>query len=322
METLDPVCRFRRMRYLMGCLVEIETTAHPRGRAEEAVEAAFFEMRRIENLISIFKGASILSKVNQQASHIPVEVPDEVFALLENTLSLSDLTEGHFDPTTLPLTELWKRAAKRAELPTPRDIREALAKVGHGQVELDRRRHAVYFHRRGMKMDLGALGKGCAVDKAIQVLRKHEIHEALVTTGSTVFSLGDEITHFGVTHPLRPDEIMTAVELRNNSVSTSASYERFLKISGKKYGHMINPFSGFPVGGNVLSVSVISDSALRADALSTALFVSGFRKAASLLEKFPGAEAVVIAKKRFRILPEVVRLRAGTETMPRRDRRL
>lgn len=271
----------KRVRYLMGCFVEIQAAAQTEKAAAGAVEAAFREMKRIENLLSRFKPESVISQINRRASTRPLRIPDEVFSLLRLAKKYSELSDGFFDITTLPLTELWNKAENRNEIPSPEEIRQTLFSVGHVWIKLDEREKTVFFDRPGMGVDLGAMGKGYAVDRAMAVLRFHSIEEALLSTGSTIYYAGHKPAVFGTQDPENENRILTTFSLQNQAVSTSAQSERFWPIRGKRYGHILNPKTGFPATFDLLSASIVADSAMQSDILATASFVSGQKMSVS-----------------------------------------
>lgn len=285
--------RVRRMRYLMGCFVEIEALSGDLKEALDAVEAAFGEMKRIERALSKYLPDSIVSQINRLAALKPVEVSLEVFCFLEKCLRFSRLADGAFDITVSPYVELWERSCERGELPALDEIREVSSRVGYRHVRLNPKECTIHFSRPNMKIDVGAAGKGYATDRALQILRDQGIEKCLVSTGSTIASFGDEVLRFGIANPLIPEESITSVDLQNSTISTSANYERFFKIRDKNYGHLIDPRTGYPKVGDFLSVSVIGSSAMESDMLSTAVFILGKEKGERLSKSIDGVEGLV-----------------------------
>ena len=291
MEKNNPL---RRMRYLMGCFIEVEISGLSQESADRAVEAAFEEMKRIEALLSKFSSESMVSSINDEASKKPVPLTEEVFNLIEKALKYSELTEGAFDMTVEPLTEIWKIAYRRGYIPSGYEIGIALDQVGYSNVVLNKAQKTIYFKKPGIKIDLGALGKGYAIDRAVTILREHGVQNAIVNAGSTIFCLGNE-ARFGIEHPIRLGEIADTVKLKDKAVSTSGDYERFYEIGGKKYGHIIHPKTGWPVETSLLSASLVGDSAMDCDILSTIYFILDPQKSsakASLWRKISGGKFV------------------------------
>lgn len=290
-----PRARLRRVHFLMGCFVEIEAFGENRNQLACALEAAFAEMRRLEGLLSKFLPESEVSLINQVASLSPIQVPAEVFDLLEECCNFSEACRGAFDITVAPFIDLWHSAARRNEIPSAKDRRTFSPKVGYRQIVLDPEGRTVLFKQPGMKIDLGAVGKGYAVDRATGILRGHGIENAMISTGSSIFCLGARESWFGVSNPSRPQEILTAVPLKNNALSTSANQERFLSIRGRRFGHLIDPRTGYPGSNGLLSVTVVAGSAKRCEMLSTAAFVLGKEEGSRFIRSLPDVRAVFIA---------------------------
>lgn len=297
----------RRIRYLMGCFVEIEAHGdHPK-QSEKAVEEAFSEMKRIEYLLSKFLPDSVVSHINQSAGKKAVRVSEEVFELIQRCLHFSEFTKGTFDITVNPLTTLWQQAEKEGRLPAIGDVQKTLSLIGWRFIELDLRTGTIFLKHSGMKIDLGAVGKGYAVDRAVDVLRRHGIQKGLVSTGSNIFCLNKKGQKFGIAHPLDPGKVISLVELTNQSISTSGNYERYVEIAGDRYGHLIDFRTGHPSNTNVLSVSVMADSAMEGDILSTAAFISGYSEGEKMLKSFKTAESVFVLSSGPSLDPQIVR---------------
>lgn len=285
----------RRMRYMMGTFVEVEATGRNKAHATEAVEAAFSEMRRIEQLLSKFLPESPISQVNRFASSVAVRVPTEVIDLCEDAVRFSSMTNGAFDITVNALIELWGSAAARKTMPSDDEIEEALSRVGSAHLGLSREENSVFVRTPGVQLDFGGLGKGYAVDQAVETLRRYGVTQVLVNAGGNMYC-GDaeKYSQIGIKNPLETDEIIASVALKDGAIATSANYERFFDISGERYGHLIDPRTGYPVRNEVLSVSIVSKSAQLADLFSTAVFVLGFEQGMQLVEQTNEVEAIMI----------------------------
>lgn len=285
----------RRMRYLMGTFVEIEAGSDQTG-VIEIVESAFSEIKRIEYTLSKYLRESEISRINRSAGLFPVEVNLEVFKLLEESVKFSHLTNGAFDISVGAIMELWGLAQKRNIIPADDQIRQACLTAGYTNISLNCRGRTVFFKNPDTKIDLGGIGKGYAVDKAIDILKKNRIKKALINAGGNIFCLDEDYSNIGIKDPLEPDEIITAVFLKDKAISTSANYERSFSIGDKGYGHLVDPETGYPASGNILSVSIISSSAKIADILSTAVFILGEEQGMKLIENTDDAEGIIIVK--------------------------
>lgn len=280
---------------------------------EEIVEEIFLELKRIENIFSRYMCGSEIYKLNQNAIHSPIKVDNEVFQLIARSLEFSKLTHGAFDISVAQAVEFWRLAEDKNTLPAENEIKELKAKIGYQNIVIDSAERSIYFSRPEMQVDVGALAKGYGLDKAATLIKAKGIGGVQINLGGNIYVLDGRPHIIGIRNPLFPDEIATTVSLRNGSISTSANYERFFTIGNKRFGHLLNPLTGCPAESDILSASVIGEDAALADALSTALFVLGFKKAKALLKDFQGVEAVIICKPKFGSGLKIFRLKGGSE---------
>lgn len=289
---------YKQMRYMMGCLVSVELQASSEAAGQELIQTAFTEMKRVEKLLSRFDPQSIVSEINQHASDTVIKLPSEVYDLIFNCVQMSQLSGGCFDITSAPLTLLWAAAEENGAVPGSHEIKETLAKVGYRHLDLNSHFKTLKFERPHMQIDLGAVGKGYAVDRAAEVLLSRGVDQAVISTGSSIRHIGKAPARFAIQHPFETEKMLSCIELFNYSISTSANSERFFKIGHKCYGHLISPLTGSPVQSRLVSVSVIADTALQSELYSTALFVGG-RKCFGRLAGCSGARKAVIAGQRI-----------------------
>jgi thiamine biosynthesis lipoprotein len=300
----------RAGRVAMGSEFEVIAWADDRARLATAVEEALDVVERLDRQLSHYRPASDLCDLNRRAASAAVPVEPGFFDLLRRARALSAMTGGAFDITAGPLVRCWGFFQREGRVPGAAELAAALKLVGMGNVELDEDARSVRFRRPGVELHLGAIGKGYAVDRAIERLRELGIPGALVHGGnSSIAALGTgpdgEPWPVGLRDPLSAEGYLATVALENRSLSTSGVTGDFFEVDGKRYAHLIDPRSGDPVG-HLLSVSVIADSATDSDALSTAFFVMGratvaafcavHREIAALVvpEPAPGAAAELI----------------------------
>lgn len=288
---------FRQTRFQMNTFFSIEVEAGGI-QARQAVDAVFAETKRIERMLSRFLPDSEICRVNREAWNEPQKVSQEVFELLETCMKLSEMTDGAFDITVAPLMELWTEAEQRRLLPQLEAIHALSTNCGSRKITLDRERQTVFFESPFLKIDLGAAGKGYALDKAVSFLRYKGVNHAKLDFGGHLYHLGEpeDDNLIGIRNLFQPDDVVYTLPLNNRSISTSANYERGLTVRGRTYSHIINPATGFPVDNGLLNVSIVSASALKADMLSTAVFVAGLRDGMRLVKETPDVEAIVITK--------------------------
>jgi FAD:protein FMN transferase len=263
----------------MGSAYSVAVYGDDRTRMEEAVDAAFEEVRRLDQMLSNYKPESELSEINRFAAERPVTVTPEMFGLLAACVEYSRLSEGAFDITVGPLMKVWGFYKGTGKLPHRAEILGALDRVGYGNILLDASNRTVRFRRPGVELDPGGIGKGYAVDRMIEVLKQYGIRTALVSaSGSSIYGLGAPPGEKGWRVQIRDpkDETKSVAEvfLKDESMSTSGNYEKFFRAEGRVYSHIMDPRTGWPAQG-VLSVSAVAPRTLDTEAWTKPLFVNG-----------------------------------------------
>jgi thiamine biosynthesis lipoprotein len=285
----------RRMRYVMGTLMEVSATAERTADAERAAEAAFAPAEELDRRLSNYRGDSEIAEVNRDAYPRGVQVSSPTFDFLTACRELSDLTGGAFDVTVEPLTRLWKiRERRRDGPPSEAEIGEALKKIGYRNLELSPAGRKVRFLKQGMGVDTGGVGKGYAMARSMDAALRFPVESVTINFGGKIFywSRVPAETELAVRNPLRKDSVWerfsVTVDSRGYSVSTSGNYERPVEISTaprKTVGHILDLSTGRPIEGPVRSVTVISKDIVRADGLSTGIFAMGFEKGRKFAER-------------------------------------
>lgn len=273
--------------HAMGTLFTIYLYGPEQQSAEIIFEAAFQEIERIEEALSNYRESSELSRINRLAAQQEVTTDPEVFALIAAALEFSRRTEGSFDVTVGPLMRAWGFFRGAGRYPSNDELRLAQENVGWEKVKLDTARRTVRFSSAGVELDLGAIGKGYAVDRAVHVLREAGARTALVDAGSsTIYAMDPPPGKTGWTvripDPADRSKTLTTVMLQNVSLSTSGSYEKFFQLAGRRYSHVMDPRLGTPVQG-VLQSTLVASDATTTDALSNAMFVMGPEAGKNLL---------------------------------------
>jgi thiamine biosynthesis lipoprotein len=286
----------KRTQILMGTVVEIKVWGEDEENVKSALDAAFNEIERIDNLMSIYKRESEISLLNRLGSLVPSE---DVMEVIRRSVKFSRLSRGAFDVTCKPLLSLWSRAKERGELPTQEELKQALSLVGWENLEIDG--ESVRFKLKGMQIDLGGVAKGFAVDRAVAVLLKHGVKRAIVNAGGDMYLLGKAprrggLWQIGVRNPRVEGELLYVLNIQGGAVATSGSYERYFTIDGKKYSHIIDPKTGWPVGDEVLSVTIVAPDCTTADAVATACFVLGGREGMELIERIDKVEGMIVCR--------------------------
>ncbi len=276
----------------MACRFGITAGGDDPDRLHQAIEDAFDEIDRIESLLSMYDPDSVLSGINRSAGDGPVEVDDELFELLLVAGTLWEQTRGAFDPTMGPLVRLWRQWRADAAAPDAAAIDRARQEVGMGRVVVDVPAQTVAFDRPGMEIDLGGIGKGYAVDRAVEILEAYGIEHCLVHGGtSTIAARGSMDSasvgwRIGMTDPADPNGTAGVVELRDEALACSNQQNQYYEHDGRKWGHVIDPRTGWPAPADA-SIITVCASATRTDALSTAMLVLGRTAAEQVARTLP-----------------------------------
>jgi FAD:protein FMN transferase len=269
-----------RERSVMGTIFSVEMYGADPAQLTRAGDLALAEASRIDHLLSNYLPDSELSRVNRDAAMAPVEVSQELFDLLSTCIAVSRESEGTFDITVGPLMKIWGFFKDSGHLPSAQAVQESLRKVGYQNIELDGVNRSVHFKQAGIELDPGGVGKGYAVDRMVAVLRNEGVHSALISGGgSSIFGLGTPPTDprgwpIHIADPRNEKKTAADVYLKDKSLSTSGSYEKFFWADGKVYSHIMDPRSGYPAQG-MLAVSVLSSRTLDSEMWAKPYFILG-----------------------------------------------
>jgi thiamine biosynthesis lipoprotein len=285
---------YQREAAIMGTRVAVELWSEDPALAERAMQAVMDEMRRTDELMSHYKPQSQLSVVNAHAAERPVEVDPTIIEVVARALEFSRLSGGAFDITYASVGYLYDYRAHQK--PSDAQIELALAGVDYRRVQLDRAARTIRFTAPGVRIDLGGIAKGYAVDRSIETLRKLGIRHAIVNAGGDTRLLGDRRGApwiVGVRDPRNDGALVTRLPLADEAVSTSGDYERYFEADGERYHHILVPGTG-KSAREVRSVTILGPDATTTDGLSTSVFVLGVRRGLELVERLPGIEAVIV----------------------------
>jgi thiamine biosynthesis lipoprotein len=286
----------QREASIMGTRVAVEVWAVEPAEGEGAIDAVLAEMRRVDALMSHYKPESQLSEVNRQAARAPVRVDRELAGLIERALRLSDLTGGAFDITYASVGYLYDYRAHVK--PDPEQLASGLAAVNWRHVTVDPVASTVRFAQDGVRIDLGGIAKGYAVDRAIAILQARGIVHASVTAGGDSRIIGDRFGRpwiIGIRHPDDAGRVIVRMPIVDAAVSTSGDYERYFDEGGERYHHIIDPRTGRSAG-EVRSVTIIGPDATTTDGLSTSVFVLGPERGLALIEQIADVDAVIVRR--------------------------
>jgi len=281
-------------RRAMACRFEITLASQDAGWVP-AARAALDEIDRIEDQLSVFRESSALSAINRCAADGAVEIDEALLGLLDRCRELHAATSGAFDITATPLSRCWGFLQREGRVPSAAAIDAARASVGFDAVALDRGCRTVRFARPGIELNLGAIGKGYGLDRVAAGMRRAGVTDALLSAGrSSLLAVGGRAAGWfvEVISAIRSDGPLARVWLRDAALGTSGAGEQFVVADGTRYGHVIDPRTGWPAAG-VLSASVIASNAADADALSTAFLVGGVDLAERYCSDHPDVVAIV-----------------------------
>ncbi len=266
-----------------------------RAAAGEAMGRAEERVHELHARLSVFDPESELSLLNAAAGCAPVSVSEDTLYLLRQSKHFSRLTGGAFSVSTRPLSALWEIHARCGTVPARAEVEHALTLVSDEDILLDESAHTAGLRRFGQSVDFGGIAKGYAADEARRILIEGGVTSALLNLGGTVVSIGD-MRHIGIQHPDRYTGVaMGRIALQDACAVTSGDYERYYEVDGVRYHHIVDPRTGYPSRSTLRSVTLIGNSALELDALSTAVFVLGEREGAHLVRE-AGAEAVFVTE--------------------------
>lgn len=286
-----------RAARLMGSAFIFKAIHPDKENCIRAINLAIREVRRIEALISSWQESSQTTLVNNHAGIRPVKVDWELFRLIQRSLKVSTLSEGSFDITFASADRIWRFDGSMKAMPAPEEVAASVAKIDFRKIILNPEDTTVYLPEKGMKIGFGGIGKGYAANRAKAVMEKMGIQNGLVNAGGDLIcwgkNLGGKDWHIGITDPLDKSKMIAWLVINDLAVVTSGDYERYTLIDGRRFAHIIDPKSGYPVQG-VASVSIFCPDTELADALATAVFVMGPEKGIQLLERLRGIEGMLV----------------------------
>jgi thiamine biosynthesis lipoprotein len=289
---------FRQSRLIMGTSVEITVSQIDSQRAEEAMAAAFREVERVDRLMSHYRQESEVSQITRHAGKKEIVVSPETLEVVERALYFSRLSGGAFDITIGPVFRLWN--FREGKIPEGKSLQENLEKVDYRKIKVDRIKSSVYLESQGMVLDLGAIAKGYAVDRASAALRKDGIENFLVAAGGDITVRGVKENGvpwtIGIQHPRLPSELVAKLRPAQAAVSTSGDYKKFFFQGGERYHHILTPSTGLPAR-ECQSVTIMAASSMDADALATSVFVLGPKQGFALLERLPDVHAIIVDRR-------------------------
>lgn len=285
---------YRESRFAMDTVVDVIAYGP---QAAAAVQAAWQEMTRLDGLLDCYKPDSEVARINQAAGGAPVLVSEDTFRVIAQAVEIARLTDGAFDPTIGPVTQLWGIGKKGDYVPPDAAIAQAVRLVDYHRVELDPNRRTVRLAVPGMALDLGGIAKGYILDRMAMILREHGVTAALINGGGDIRVIGTKPDgmpwRIGIQDPRHPDGISARLTLDKwTTVTTSGDYQRYFERDGVRYHHIFDPRTGRPTR-TMPSVTILAGEGA-GDIPSSAIMVMGRERGITFLQQFPGVAAVFV----------------------------
>ena len=286
----------------LGTIVEQKVAAESADDANHIFFRINEILRRIESEMSYFIAESSVSQLNSSDGKGSVKMDADTFDVLETADAFYRLSGGAFDVTAAPLTALWRDCINSKTVPEAQTIQSLMPLVSGSYLKLDQNSHTARIGS-GQSVDPGGIGKGFAADAAMKAYRELGVTSALINLGGNVQTLGKKVDGepwmIGIQNPRSTrGEFIAGLTLEDESAVTSGDYEKYFVARGKRYHHIIDPKTGYPADSGLISATVLSPSSMEADALSTAVFVSGLQRGMELIKQTSRAEGILITKEK------------------------
>ncbi|MDD2866444.1 MAG: FAD:protein FMN transferase [Candidatus Omnitrophota bacterium] len=280
---------YQETQFIMGTFVEVKSSD------VRASAIVFDEFKKLEAIFNLFDRGSELSRLNDTQKAV---VSEPLFDIIQQAQGFYRLTDGAFDITVGPASVLWKKAIASKILPGPDAVAQALSLAGSDFIYLDAKTREVALLKSGMRIDLGGIAKGFALDRAVRKLKDAQIDSALINAGGNIYCLGTNHRapwRVGIQDPFREGKVLDELVLADRAVATAGDYQQYVEINGRRYSHIVDPKTGYPAQSGIISATIIADDATASDALSTACVVLGLEKSRKLLSRFPEMKAILVA---------------------------
>jgi FAD:protein FMN transferase len=293
-----PALEFKRVERLMGNSFEITVVAEDESWAQEKIDVAVAEIKRIEKLLTTFDENSQTNQINKLAGISAVKVDKEVFDLILRSLRISSITDGAFDITYGSIDKrLWNFDKTMNALPDETTAKAMVKLINYRNVILNEEDSSVMLKEKGMRIGFGGIGKGYAAEMAKALLKKEGVKSGIVNASGDLTTWGLQSDNkpwtIGIANPDNAHLPFSYMNITDMAVATSGNYEKYVKINGKKYSHTINPKTGLPVTG-IKSVTIISPNAEIADAMATPVTIMGIKEGINLINQIQHLECIII----------------------------
>ena len=294
--------KYNKSYFYLGTVNEITLFNIKKSQSEQILNKCDKILRDIENKMSDTIVSSDVSKINSNAGSF-VKVSSDTFFVIEEAIKYSNLSNGNFDITIGPISDLWAIGTENARIPSTEEIQKYLNLVNYKNVTLNKNDSSIKLEKDNMKIDLGAIAKGYAADVIANYLKSNNVNSAIINLGGNVYTIGNKSNNepftVGIQDPTMPrGNSIGNIKVSNKSVVTSGIYERYIESENKIYHHILNPSSGYPFDNELSSVTIISDKSISCDALSTSAFGLGLESGLNLIESIDNVDAIFITKNK------------------------
>lgn len=290
----------KRKLILLTSPFEMTVVAKDTVEANQYIDLAIAEVKRIENLVSDWKPETQISHVNQNAGIQPVKVDDEVFQLVKRSIKISTLTDGAFDISYASMDKIWKFDGSMKEMPTPEAIKKSVEKVGYQKIILDEKEKTIFLRDKGMKLGLGGIAQSFIADNIRDLLKSKGCISGIANVSGDIAAWGKQPDGkpwtIGIINPMNKNKIFATFPLIDSSVETSGTYEKYVVFDGVQYSHIINPKTGYPAQG-IVSVTVFAKQTEIADGLAKGVFLFGVEAGLNLVNQLKGIECIIVDSK-------------------------
>lgn len=284
----------------MGSQLTLTAFVKDAAVADAAFAAVIAEFERLDGALSIWKPGSDILRVNAAAGFHPVIVGPDTIAVLAAARQVSEWTHGKFDVTFGALSDVWKfDHDQNGHVPPSDQIAPRRALIDFTAIQTDETARTVFLRKPGMRIHLGGIGKGYAVERAARLLRERDIRDFMIQSGGDLYVGGLRLGlpwRLGIADPRQPSQIFGTLDVSNGAVSTSGDYERAFMKDGVRYHHLLDPATGLPARG-CRSVTIVASDPLLADGLSTGVFILGPTEGMALVERLPDVDAIIVTDR-------------------------
>lgn len=269
--------------------------------SKDILDKAFNRINEIENKMTINKKNSEVININSKSGLDFVKVSPDTFDVIEKSLYYSQLSKGKFDISIGSIDKLWNIGTDKARVPSHKEIKSKIPLVNYKNIKLNKKDSSIMLKEKGMLIDLGGIAKGYVADEVKKVLAENGVKQALINLGGNVVTLGNKVDgtewKIGIQDPFNPrGKYLGIISVPNKTIVTSGIYERYFEKDGKQYHHILDTKTGYPVDNSLVSVSIISDKSIDADALSTTIFSLGLDDGLKLVESLDNVDAIFVTK--------------------------